>query len=87
MPIIYEQIHIVSLQNNRESDPSNADWYDEQIRKSAKVRNGMLIGLAAIYAINYITGVALPDKNPRTGYLGAYADVNGHIGLTYAFTF
>lgn len=83
----YEQIRIVSLQNNMQSDPSNADWYDEQIRKSTKVRNGTLIGLAGVYLINYITGVALPDRNRKTGYLGGYADNNGAIGVSYVYVF
>ena len=83
----YEQIHIVSLQNNMQSDPSNADWYDEQIRKSTKVRNGTLIGLAGVYLINYITGVALPDRNRKTGYLGGYADNTGAIGVSYVYVF
>lgn len=83
----YEQIHIVDLQNKMQSDASNADWYDEQIRKSTKIRNGTLIGLAGVYILNYITGVALPDKNPKTGYLGAYADNSGAVGVSYVFVF
>ena len=83
----YEQIRIVNLQNNMQSDPSRADWYDEQIRKSTKVRNGTLIGLAGVYLINYITGVALPDRNPKTGYIGGYADNNGAIGVSYVYVF
>lgn len=83
----YEQVHIVSLQNKMQSDPYKADWYDEQIRKSSKIRNGTLWGLAGIYLLNYITGVALPDKNPKTGYLGAYADNSGVVGVSYVFVF
>lgn len=83
----YEQLHIVSLQNNMQSDPSRADWYDEQIRKSTKIRNGSLIGLAGVYLLNYITGVTLPDKNSKTGYLGLNADNSGTLGVSYVYVF
>ncbi len=83
----YEQLHIVSLQNNMQSDPSRADWYDEQIRKSTKIRNGTLLGLAGVYLINYITGVTLPDRNPKTGYLGLNLANNGSLGVSYVYVF
>lgn len=84
---IYEQLHIVKLQHGMENDPSSANWYDEQIRKSTKIRNGSLIALGGIYVANYISALLLPDKDPRTNWITAYADPQGAVGLTFAFKF
>lgn len=84
---IYEQLHIVKLQHGMENDPSSANWYDEQIRKSTKIRNGSLIALGGIYVANYISALLLPDKDPRTSWITAYADPHGAVGLTFAFKF
>lgn len=87
---VYEQFHIVKLQNNCENDPSNANWYDEEIRKSKKVRNGSVIALGVVYIANYISALLIPDRSEKSGWLdglGAYADPNGTIGLSYAFVF
>lgn len=84
---IYEQFHLVKLRNNMDGDPSNADWYDHEIRQAKKVRNGSLIALGGIYVANYVSALLLPDKNPKTSWITLYADPQGSIGLTYALNF
>lgn len=84
---VYEQFHIVKLQHNRENDPSSANWYDEKIRQSKKVRNGSLIALGCIYVANYVSALLLPDKDPRTSWIALYADPQGYVGLTFALNF
>lgn len=84
---IYEQIHIVNLQHQAENDPTSANWYDEQIRKSEKIRNGSLFALGGVYIANYISAVLLKDKSQKSGFLGFYADPQGAVGLSYAFNF
>ncbi len=84
---IYEQFHIVKLQNDMDNDPSNANWYDEKIRKSKKIRNGSLIALGGIYIANYVSALLLPDRDPRTSWISLYAAPQGGVGLTYALKF
>lgn len=84
---IYEQFHIVKLQHSMENDPSNANWYDEKIRQSKRIRNGSLIALGGIYIANYVTALLLPDKDPRTSWIALYADPQGAVGLTFALNF
>ena len=84
----YEHFHIINLQHKTENDPSNANWYDEKIRQSKKIRNGSLYALGGIYIANYISALLLRDKDPRTRKLvGFYADPQGTAGLYLALTF
>ena len=84
---IYEQFHIVKLQNRMDGDSSNANWYVHKIRQAKKVRNGSLIALGGIYVANYVTALLLPDRNLDTSWIALYADPQGAIGLTYALKF
>lgn len=84
----YEQFHIIKLQHNSENDSYNANWYDEKIRESTKVRNGALYMLGGIYIANYISALLLKDNDPRTSYYYSIQAVpQGGVALTYAFEF
>lgn len=86
---VYEQLDIVKLQNNMQNDSYNANWYDEKIRESTKVRNGALYVLGGIYIANYVSAFLLKDKDPRTDYwFTLFSEPFGtSLGLTYAFNF